>query len=473
MTPARRKVVLYNPRAVFYTFPLALVAVGSHLDPERYEVVVVDGRLEDDPNAALEPHLADALCLGVSVLTGDPIRDAVRISRHAKTLRPDLPVVWGGWHPSLFGRECLEEASVDVSVQGQGEATFAEIVERLARGEDLAGCAGCAVRGPDGEVKLNPPRPFVDVNALRPHEFSLIDVERYFALKGRRQLDYVSSQGCPFRCAFCADPFVYGRKWAGLDPARMGEEIADLWRRYRFDDLSFQDETYFTYPKRVEAVADELLRRRLPISWAATLRADQCFRLPEEVFAKCRDSGLRRVLVGVESGTQEMMDRILKDIRIEHVHFTAERCACHGVAVIFPFIVGFPGESGESIQASLDLAKRLRAMSPDFQTPIFYFKPYPGSPITDAAVADGHALPCSLDEWADFDFIGSAGPWVTPEVHRKVERFKFYQQIGFDRPRAALRPLQALARWRCRHDVYGLPLEKVVIDWIRPQPALS
>jgi radical SAM superfamily enzyme YgiQ (UPF0313 family) len=382
-------------------------------------------------------------------------------------------VVWGGWHPSLFGRECLEEASVDVSVQGQGEATFAEIVERLARGEDLAGCAGCAVRGPDGEVKLNPPRPFVDVNALRPHEFSLIDVERYFALKGRRQLDYVSSQGCPFRCAFCADPFVYGRKWAGLDPARMGEEIADLWRRYRFDDLSFQDETYFTYPKRVEAVADELLRRRLPISWAATLRADQCFRLPEEVFAKCRDSGLRRVLVGVESGTQEMMDRILKDIRIEHVHFTAERCARHGVAVIFPFIVGFPGESGESIQASLDLAKRLRAMSPDFQTPIFYFKPYPGSPITDAAVADGHALPCSLDEWADFDFIGSAGPWVTPEVHRKVERFKFYQQIGFDRPRAALRPLQALARWRCRHDVYGLPLEKVVIDWIRPQPALS
>lgn len=473
MTQERRKVLLYNPRAVFYTFPLALVAVGSHLDPERYEVVIVDGRLEDDPAAALDPHLDDALVLGVSVLTGDPIRDAVRVSRHAKARRGDLPVVWGGWHPSLFGRECLDEASVDASVQGQGEATFAEIVDRLARGDDLDGCAGCAFRAAGGEVRLNPPRPFVDVNAFRPHDFSLIDVERYFALKGRRQLDYISSQGCPFRCAFCADPFVYGRKWAGLEPARMGEEIEALWRRYRFDDLSFQDETYFTYPRRVEAVADELLRRELPVTWAATMRADQCFRLPEDVFEKCRASGLRRVLVGVESGTQEMMDRILKDIKIEHVLFTAERCRRHGVAVIFPFIVGFPGESVESIQASLDLAKRLRATSPDFQTPIFYFKPYPGSPITDAAVRDGHALPCSLDEWADFDFIGSAGPWVTPEVYRRVERFKFYQQVGFDRPRPVLRPLQWLARWRCRHDVYGLPLEKVLSDWIRPQPALS
>jgi radical SAM superfamily enzyme YgiQ (UPF0313 family) len=322
-------------------------------------------------------------------------------------------------------------------------------------------------------VRANPPRPFEDVNRFRRHDFGLLDVERYFDLKGKRQLDYISSQGCPFRCAFCADPFVYQRKWGGLEPERMGEEIEALWHRHRFDDLSFQDETYFTYPQRVEAVAEELLRRRLPITWAATMRADQCFRLPEEVFAKCKDSGLRRVLVGVEAGTQEMMDRIRKDIKLEHVYFTAERCRRYEVAVIFPFIVGFPGESEASIQASLDLAKELRALSPDFQTPIFFFKPYPGSPITDEAVRDGYSLPCSLDEWADFDFIGSAGPWVSPDLYRRVERFKFYQQVGFDRPRRWLGPLQRLARWRCENDVYGWPVEKLVRDWVRPQPALS
>src|SRR6185295_10098977 len=177
---------------------------------------------------------------------------------------------------------------------------------------------------------------------------------------------YISSQGCAFRCAFCADPFVYDRKWVGLAPERIGVEVEALWRRYRFDDLSFQDETYFTYAPRVAAVAEEFLGRSLPITWAATMRADQGARLPEEVMATCRRSGLRRVLIGVESGSQETIDRIKKDIKLEQVFVSAEKCLRHGVNVIFPFIVGFPGESPGSVQASLDVAKRLRAMSPGF-----------------------------------------------------------------------------------------------------------
>lgn len=469
----RQKVVLYNPRAVFYTFPLALVAIGSHLDPERYEVVIVDGRLEADPAAAVRAHLDGALCLGVTVLTGAPIADAVAVSRAAKAQRPDLPVVWGGWHPSMFGRECLDEPSVDVTVQAQGEVTFHEICDRLTAGESLEGCPGCVVRTASGEVNQNPPRPLQDLNRLRPHDYRLLPVERYYDLKGKRQLDYISSQGCAFRCAFCADPFVYNRKWVGLEPERMGEEIEALWHRYRFDDLSFQDETYFTYAPRVEAVADEFLRRGLPITWAATLRADQGARLPEDVMAKCRRSGLRRVIIGVESGSQEMMDRIKKDIKLEQVFESAEKCRRHGVNVIFPFIVGFPGESDESVQASLDVAKRLRSLSPGFETPIFYFKPYPGSALTDDAVRDGYVLPRTLDEWARFDFIGSAGPWVSPERHRLIERFKFYQRLAWNRTASWKRPVQTLARWRLKKNAYGLPVEKLLGDWLWPQAEMS
>jgi radical SAM superfamily enzyme YgiQ (UPF0313 family) len=469
----RRKVVLYNPRAVFFTMPLGLLAVGSDLDPARYEVVIVDGRLEDDPVAAVGAHLDDAVCLGVSVLTGDPIRDAVLISRAAKARRPDLPVVWGGWHPSMFGRECLEEPSVDITVQAQGEETFREILDRLARGESLEGCLGCTYRAPDGQARQNPPRPLRNVNTFRTHDYSLLPVERYYALKGKRQLDYISSQGCNFRCAFCADPFVYKRKWVGFEPQRVGAEIEALWRRYRFDDLSFQDETFFTRAERVEAIADEFIRRALPITWAATMRADQGDRLPEEVMAKCKQSGLRRVIIGVESGSQAMMDWIKKDIKLEQVFISAEKCRRHGVAVVFPFIVGFPNETAASVQASLDVAKRLRALSPNFQTPIFYFKPYPGSSITEEAVREGYQLPCSLDEWADFDFIGSAGPWVTPEKYQLIERFKFYQQVAWDQPRPLARPIQRLAQWRCKHDFYALPVEQVLSDWLRPRQRLS
>jgi anaerobic magnesium-protoporphyrin IX monomethyl ester cyclase len=472
----RRKIVLYNPVAEFFTMPLALITVGSHLDRERYEVVIVDARLARNPAEAHRALVAalddEALCLGVTVLTGAPIADAVAASRAAKAHRPDLPVVWGGWHPSMFGRECLAEPSIDVTVQGQGEITFAEIVDRLAAGTSLAGCQGCTYRE-GGEPRVNPARPLADVNRLAVHDFDLIEPERYYRLKGKRQLDYIASQGCAFRCAFCADPFVYQRKWTGLSPERLAAELAALWQRWRFDDVNFQDETFFTYAHRVEAIADELLRHRLPFTWAATMRADQGQRLSEEAFQKCKRSGLRRLLVGVESGSQEMMDRIKKDIRLEQVFFVAERCARIGVAVTFPFIVGFPEETDQSVRDTLAVVKRLRAMSPTFQTPIFYFKPYPGTSITENAVAAGFTLPCSLDDWSTFDFVGSIGPWVSPEKYRLIERFKFFQQLAWDAGRPWSRPLRALARLRCRRDFYAAPVEKTLANLFFPAPRLS
>jgi radical SAM superfamily enzyme YgiQ (UPF0313 family) len=176
------KIVLYNPRSVFYTMPLALVALGSCIDRSRFEVVIVDGRLEADPVAAVLREIEGALLLGITVLTGDPIRDALQVSRAAKARRPDLPVVWGGWHPSLFPLETLNEPSIDVTVRGQGEATFVELVERLAGGGDLGELHGIAFRV-DGQAKLNPPRPIVAMDDLPAADYGLLPVERYFSLR--------------------------------------------------------------------------------------------------------------------------------------------------------------------------------------------------------------------------------------------------------------------------------------------------
>ena len=469
----RRRVVLYNPKAVFFTMPLGLLAVGSHLDREKYEVVIIDGRLETDPAKAVVEALEGALCLGVSVLTGRPIRDAIEVSRAAKARFPDLPVVWGGWHPSLFGTECLEEGSVDVTVQAQGEETFEEILARLEKRESLHEVKGLAFRDGKGGAVQNPGRVFSNVNGFQPHDYTLLPVERFFRLKGKRQLDYIASQGCHFRCAFCADPYVYGRKWAGLTPRRMGEELAALHARHPFDDVNFQDETFFTYLDRVEEIADELIARKLPITWAGTMRADQGDRLSDEVMAKCKRSGLRRVIIGVESGSQEMMDWIKKDIKIEQVWSAAEKCKRHGVAVNFPFIVCFPNESDESIRKSLEMARELRAMSPTFQTPIFYFKPYPGTPLTEQAVREGYRPPKTLSEWAAFDIYDADSPWVTPERARLIERYKYYLNVAYDRGTPWRKPLRKLAEWRVRTRTFSLPVEKTVSDLLAPPVSLS
>lgn len=467
----RPRVVLYNPQAVFYTMPLALLALASALDRRRFEVVIIDGRLERDALARVMEAADGALCLGVSVLTGAPIHDALRVSRSVKARHPGCGVVWGGWHPSLFASECLEEHSIDIAVVGQGERTFAEIVARLSAGDSVAGCPGTVVRGRPGVI-AGPARPLEDLNRLPAHEYSLIPVEQYFARKGRRQIDYISSQGCRFRCAFCADPAVYARKWTGLTPERIADDAAALRRGYALEELAFQDETFFTHPARVDRLADELLSRRLDIAWTATLRADQACRLGDALFAKAVRAGLRRVMVGVESGSQATLDRLKKDMRLEQVTETAEMCARHDVGAIFNFIVGFPDEPEESVAATLALAKRLRARHPRFETPIFFYRPYPGNPLAEQARADGYAFPRGLEAWADFDYVGGRGPWVSARRWRQVERFKFYARHAWQ-PGAWRWPLRAAARWRCDRDWYAFPIEKTLVELVRPPQPVS
>ena len=470
----RRKVVLYNPRAVFFTMPLALLAVGSEPDPQEYEVVIIDGRVDPDPEASIISALDGAVCLGVTVLTGAPLADAISMSRTAKKSHPDVPVVWGGWHPSMFGKECLAEPSVDITVQAQGEATFKEIVKRLSEGQSLRGCPGCMFKETDGEAVENPPRPLLPLEAFRPHDYELISVERYFELKGKRQLDYISSQGCNFRCAFCSDPFVYGRKWTGLDPATMSDTLTRLWNAYRFDDVNFQDETFFTRRDRIETLAEGIVRSGSRFTWAATMRADQGVRMPDEVWRLCKESGLRRLLVGVESGDNAMLKRIKKDITIEKVFATAERMKRLDIAGIFPFIVGFPDEDDASVSATIDCAKKLRRMSANFETPIFYFKPYPGSEIVAQAVALGYQPPETLGEWSQFDYVaGLPGPWVTEDKYQLIERFKFFLESASRNGSRSTAWLRRLAQLRCERMDFRWPVEMHVSRWFRPAEKLS
>jgi len=272
--------------------------------------------------------------------------------------------------------------------------------------------------------QIGPTRHMRDLNELPRTTTRSSTSSAYFEAKGRRQLDYISSQGCRFRCTFCADPYVFGRAWSGIDPKRMGDELEKLWRRHQFDDLNFQDETYFTHRQRVTAVCEEILRRDLRFTWAATMRADQGVRLEESEWALCKRSGLRRVMVGVESGSQAMMDWLQKDIKLEQVFETAEHMVRHGIAGIFPFIVGFPDETDESVEATLSVIKRLRRMSRDFEVSVYFYQPYPGSPIAEMIWQRGYRKPQSLSDWADFDYVGSRGVWVSEDKWRRVQRFK-------------------------------------------------
>lgn len=470
----KKIVLLYNPKSVFYDMPLALLAIGSILDKNQYKVIIIDGRIDENPLQIISKYIDRAVCLGITSLTGNPIKDALFITSEVKKLNKNLPVIWGGWHTSLFPEQTLhDEKNIDITVQGQGEETFKELVEALSNQQSVASIKGICYRNENGEVIKNQARAMVPMDAFSDVNYDLIDVEKYFVKKGRRQLDYISSTGCHFRCTFCADPFVYERKWTAISAEIMVEKLAALHEKYQFTDLNLQDETYFTFRNRVVEIAERLIDKNLNITWAATMRADQGARLSEEDFETCAKSGLRRLLIGVESGSQEMMDWLKKDIKMEQVYTCAERCKKYNIAVIFPFIVGFPDESDKSVTSTINMVKELNQMHPNFSTPIFYFKPYPGSTITDEVIKKGYVLPKTIYEWSNFDYIGSSGPWVSEEKYDFFEKFKFYLKLGYSNQNLIFKPIQKLAKIRCKYNYFALPIEKKMFDILFSKQQLS
>jgi anaerobic magnesium-protoporphyrin IX monomethyl ester cyclase len=453
--------------------PLALLAIGSFLDKEKYEIVIIDGRLEKDPLSKIFAFLPVAICFGVSVLTGEPIKDALLVSRAVKNKFPDIPIVWGGWHPSLFPGETLKEKCIDIIVKGQGEISFAELIERLLKKQSLLGLKGTCYKNEENII-LNMDRHLSDINSFPAFDYDLIDVRGYKKLSGKNQIDYISSQGCRFRCAFCADPAMYKRGWYGYSGERIADEIEWLWKKYQFDHVHFQDETFFTNKKRVQDVAGNFIEKQLPITWFGTMRADQGVRLDDETWKLCKISGLKKIMIGMEAGTQQMLDWMQKDIKLEHIFETAKQCVCFDIEIIFSVIVGFPGETAESVLETLSVVKKLRKMSEKFSVSIYYYKPYPGNKIADELSSSGYLFPEGLEQWSNFDYVNSGkSDWLTTNQIRRIELFKFYSELAWSKKRVSKFIFQKIAKWRCEKEIYNFPIEKKIIQFLKPAPRIS
>ena len=471
MKPA---VILYNPAAPYYTLPLQFLALASVIDRDRYDVVIVDARIERSvrrAHALVRELLPRAVCVGVSVITGTPIRDAAALSAMVKREAPGVPVVWGGWHPSIYPEECLRQGHADYCIAGQGEMTFAELLDAIGSGGGFDRIEGLARLAGDGSFVRNPDRKFIDINRFPGYDYGLLPLERYFTLKGERQIDFYSSQGCPYRCAFCADPTVYGRRWSGLRGPRMLFDVFDAVERYRVDDVLFQDENFFANRNRVLEFCRGVNERGNRFTWAATSRADQIAPLDDAFLGELARAKCRKVMIGAESGSQEMLDLMKKDTLAEEALISAEKLARHGIGAAFGFIVGFPEEDFSRTLETLRTISAIKRINPAFEFNIFFFTPYPGTELFRYIVDKGYRVPQSLAAWSDIDFILYAGYWVKPRERKFVERFKFYTKVATERPPAGSGalwgPIRSLAAARVRNDFYTLPVEKELLTFVR------
>src|SRR5262249_16991072 len=173
---ASKKVVFFFPAfsSQEATAPLGILAVATPLLRAGYEVKIIDSTITPNFQKRVLAELSDALCLAVSLVTGPMIRETVQIARAAKELYPDLPVVLGGWHPSLLADQTLAAQCVDVVISGQGEFSLLEVVQRLEDRASLAGIDGVGYKE-DGRLVFNKPRALQPISELPPKAYHLAD----------------------------------------------------------------------------------------------------------------------------------------------------------------------------------------------------------------------------------------------------------------------------------------------------------
>lgn len=477
--PGKPKIVLLFPSPlgdIGYSLeiPLSILSVAAPLHEAGYEVVLIDERINEDPEADILAAVDGALCFGVSTITGHQLKQAIHFSRLVRQHHPEVPIIWGGYHPSLLPEQIASEDYVDAVVKGQGERTIMEIVARLEEGRDFDGVYGVTYRNASGEVVSNPDRLPENVDNFPRAPYELLDIERFFDLNnGRKALQYASSQGCPQKCTFCVEPLIYGG-WSGRGAEKMVDEIEVLYRRYGVRHISFSDANFSVDMNRVEQMCNLLLDKDIHMTWTITARSDQLVKIQPETFRLMHKAGCHKIEIGVESGSATILDYVNKKTTTEKAIASNKILKEAGIQGVYSFMVGFPKELPESeneIWQTLMLIKNLRKVHPDVMTVTFYVTPYPGTPIYTMAKKLGLKMPEKTEEWADWESTSVSTTWITKEEKDLAGRCNnFYFMFAY--PNRAIRkrldqlkwkpvlyPLHWAAAFRCKVNFYGLPVE--------------
>lgn len=468
----RKKVVFFFPAfsSSEATAPLGILAVATPLLRAGYSVAIVDSTITPDFKRRVLREVEDALCLGISLVTGPMIRETVQVARAVKVWNPEFPVILGGWHPSLLPDQTLQADCVDVVVRGQGEDAMLEIVQRLEAGAPLDDVQGVGFKR-NGTLVFTPPRPLRPIVELPPKAYQLADFDAYERICGRRWAMYTSSLACPFNCSYCTNAGVYGRNWNALPAEQVVEETFDLATRYCLEMLWVVDDNFLVDIDRAVRIAEGLVRVGARFRWSIQATTNLTARLTEDNLRLLCRAGLHQICQGVDSASPKILKLMNKTFQdFDSIYQSAERCLKAGIRPSFNIIFGYPGEGRkerhETIRFILDVCRRYPGT--EFWTNIF--TPYPGSPIMQHVRELGIELPKSLEGWSDYFPRYTVLPWLQGKDHARVQTMRDYLRIAFDRePIAHYEPspfLQALqrsislpARWRLEHDFYAFPFE--------------
>jgi anaerobic magnesium-protoporphyrin IX monomethyl ester cyclase len=391
----KKKVLLINPPYPMEESPsppFGIMSLAAYLLEKDYDV-----RIEDyivNPYSAV--RVTDAIrqyrpdVIGATAVTMN-INTALNILRDYHAAAPGAAIMIGGPHVSFDAEKILAKNSfVDFIIRGEGELTTVELLDNLGKKDRYNGIRGLSYRNGD-EIVHTEWREFIpDINILPLPARHHVQLSKYRALG--LPINMITSRGCPFECIFCVGSKMVGRRVRYFETKRVVDEF-EMLAGMGFRQINIVDDLFTSNKKRCTEICEEIIRRGIRHPWTAFARVDTVSRELLDVMAA---SGCTTLCFGIESGNQEILDRVKKKTTLEKIEKAIAICNNAGILPMASYIMGLPGESAETVRQTMEFARKL-CNSYGFHI----LAPFPGTEVREKA--EEYGMKILTDDWDLYD----------------------------------------------------------------------
>ncbi len=469
-------ILLFHPRSTRpknRRFPLSVLSLAAVLDG-KVEYEIVDGNLDPDPLGMLDTLARErpVEALAVSVMPGPQMVAALEVSKQFRNRHPRTPVIWGGYFPSLYPAATLNAPYVDVAVRGQGEDTFTELLLALRKGRDFRDISGLSykdrfglqVHTPDRAIKSPGDFPWMPYHRLR-------NPEKYIArtFLGTRTVVHQASFGCPYRCKFCGVIELSGGRQKSEPPERTAAILTHLQRSFSINAVQFYDNNFFLREDHAVELAERITP--LDLGWWCEARIDTLLRYSDTTLRALRRSGCKMIFFGAESGSDQVLREMKKQLTSGQTLELARRIREFGIIPEFSFVVGNPADPETDLRTNMRFIREIKRLNPDSEIIIQHYTPTPHPDGMYGGVDSQVQFPGTPEEWASprwFNFTvrrDPALPWLPQRTKNLIDAFETvlacrWPSVQDSRmTRWGKFALKVLSWWRYKLEVYSRPFE--------------
>jgi anaerobic magnesium-protoporphyrin IX monomethyl ester cyclase len=412
------RVCLINPGRTYYEksssvsnvdigLPLGIMYLASFLEKKNHDVKIIDSLVMDEAvletidnsrrryGAPLkiiksEVEKFKPNIIGVSNLFSSQIIDAVETTKAMREIYPTIPLVIGGPHVTVKGKEFMKKNKhIDFALLGEAENSFSDLLYHIDGKKNITDIDGIIYRKNDNIIENKKLRFIKNLDDLPFPAYHLVDMEKYLSLSEKgiysrsideeRSISIITSRGCPYNCIFCSIHCHMGKEWRPHSAQYVIDHIKHVVNKYKIKHIHFEDDNLTLDLKRCGKILDGIIENNLNIKWDTPngVRAD---RFNEEIALKMKKSGCTKLTMGVESGDQSVLDNIIqKNLKLENAIKMARICKKFNIPLSAFYVIGFPGERKENIEKTIKFALMLQRKYNVMQGGAFYATPLYGT----------------------------------------------------------------------------------------------